>query len=203
MTNTILSEKSTHESDYAAAIRASAKAMWLGLFGYDQFFESMITTIQRGLTFAWAEGAKECGILPGELSANEQMQLQSAIFEQVNYINGFAVFIEQNTKELKGKWGTINNRVQMWINRYVAVRTLAASLACASKKKKWRLGPTEHCRTCAGFEGRVYRYQVWERNGALTQSHNLCCGGFRCQCFFEDTNERITPGPFPRRLLCL
>lgn len=202
MSNVDLSEKSTHEADYFAAIRAAAKGMWLGVYDYDEFFRGMVRSIHRGLTFAWAEGAKECGILLGELSASEQTQLENAIFGQINYIHGFAEFIEQNTKELGGKWTPIYNRIQMWANKYPAVRTLAASLACASKKKVWRLGPTEvHCKTCAGFEGRVYRYKIWQSNNALPQSSKLECNGIRCLCFFEDTDERITPGPFPRKLL--
>lgn len=205
MSETTLSEKSTHESDYFASIRAAAKGMWLGVYNYDEFFAGMIRSIHRGLTFAFEEGTKECGILPDELSANELAQREAAIFEQINYIHGFAEFIEQNTKELGGKWTPIYNRIQMWGNKYAAVRTLAASLACKNKKKVWRLNlvrvTKEHCRSCAGFAGRVYRYGVWQRNGALPQGFRLECSGLHCGCGFEDTEERITPGPFPRRLL--
>jgi hypothetical protein len=175
-----LQEQSRGTSNYGSEIRAAFRALWLGLITYDAFFSAMMTAIQRGLTLAWEDGAKECGIRPDEFTAAERMELEQFIFDQYSYISGVAEYIEANSKPNGGKWGAIASRSNMWANKWREVRARAASIACANKKMMFVLGATkEHCRSCLGLNGRVYRYETWAANGAIPPSPAFECGGFQ------------------------
>lgn len=175
-----LAEQSRGASEYGGEIRAASRALWLELISYNEFFRPMQTAIERGLTLAWANGAKECNILPEEFTAMEQLELQQFIFDQYNYIGGFGEWIEANSKPKGGKWGPVASRSEMWANKWREVRARAASIACANKKKVFVLGQTkEHCRSCSGLDGRVYRYETWQANNALPPSGAFKCGGHR------------------------
>jgi hypothetical protein len=197
-----LQEQSRGESDYAASLRATFRAFWLDLISYDAFFHAMMVAIRRGLTQAFADGAKECGVLPEEFSPAERMELEQRVFDQYNYISGLAEFIASHSKAQGGKWSAVSARVPLWANKYREARSKAASIACANKKKQFVLGATkEHCRSCLGLNGRVYRYETWAANSAIPPSSAFECQGFNCLCFLVDTDQRITPGPFPRSLM--
>lgn len=188
--------------NYRMDIRAVVRGLWSGTLNYWQAWDQMDLAIRRGLPLAWQDGSAECGILPSEWTAEERQALQSAIAGELGYVDGFLTAIEDGSKANGGKLGPLFVRADLWISRYNDVKTRAAALACPNRKKVWRLGMTErHCRTCLGFEGRVYRYETWNAN-ALPKSRRLCCRGFRCDCRLEDTDARVTPGRFPASLLC-
>ena len=196
-------EPSRGEEQYGRELRAPARALWRGIFSFDQFVEEMILIVRRGLTRAWNVGAKECNIDPEDMSAHERLELEREIFRNYDRIFSYAEYVEQNSRANGGKLGKVLARTELWQNRYDSVRVKAAALACKDKKKQWHLGATEkHCRSCLTFNGRVYRYSVWEKNNALPKSRVLCCGGFRCDCRLDDTDARVTPGPFPKGALC-
>jgi len=191
------------ESTYRSGLRAAAYAVWNGALTQPQGLASMYLTIGRELTRAWKEGAAECGIKPDEFTFEEIVARDNFIRDQESYAPRFIDFVIQNSKANGGKRSTVYARIELWVNNYKLARTQAASMSCANKKKVWRLGATEeHCDSCAKFNGRVYRYQTWAQNGALPQSRRLCCGGWRCDCILEDTDERVTPGRFPAGALC-
>lgn len=188
--------------NYRQAIRAAVRGFWGGALTRKQFTSTMESAIRRGIQQAWAEGASEGGITPDEYTNKEKAALSKFIIGQLDYVGGFADAIAENNKASKGKVAPLLDRAEKWINRYNEARHQAASMAAADKKKIWRLGDTKsHCRSCKGFNGRVYRYSVWAKNGALPQSGNLSCSGMECHCGLEDTNRPITRGKFPTRLL--
>jgi len=191
------------ESVYRSGLRATARGVWVEAMTQPQGLAAMYSTIGRGIQSAWKEGAAECGVKPDEFTFEELVARDNFIVEQEGYAPRFIDFVLANLRSEDGKWAPIANRVDLWVNKYRLAKTQAAAMACANKKKAWRLGATEeHCESCLKFEGRVYRYQVWAANGALPQSRRLCCGGWRCDCGLEDTDERITPGRFPAGALC-
>lgn len=190
------------ESRYRAALRARVRGLWSGVFDYGEFVDGFSADIQDGITKAWSDGTKECGVLPSEWSAQEIQALALFITSQVMQVGFFAIAIEQNTRALGGKLAPLFRRTELWVNRYPEAKMQAAALACGDRKKVWVLGPTEkHCKSCGGFEGRVYRNTVWLANGALPRTFQLACSGFNCKCRLEDTDQRVTPGKFPSRLL--
>lgn len=196
----IAEEKSL--SSFRSSIRSSIRGLWTGDFDLFEFVSGMSSAIERGFRQAWIEGAGQCGIKFDELTPTELTELNRMTNEQIPFLIGFGSDIEDNSRANGGLLGPLLLRGSMWVNRYNEVRQRAGAMACGDKKKKWQLGSTkEHCGSCLGFNGRVYRYSTWLENNALPQNRNLECNGFRCKCDLDDTDERITPGRFPRGLL--
>jgi len=188
-------------ANYRSLLRSAVRGLWTGVLTLDQFLDAFGAAIDRGLTQAWIEGAKECGITYAELSGEERTALSRHILMQRLYMGRFGESIVAAQRGT-GKLGAHFGRLETWVNRYNEVRNQAAAMACGDKKKTWRYGGTkEHCKSCSTFVGRTYRYSTWLANGALPQSPRLACGGWRCQCFLTDTDGRITPGRFPSGVL--
>jgi len=83
------------------------------------------------------------------------------------------------------------NRIDLWVNKgLMRIFGLGKLAANANQMLVWRLGPTDHCATCAGAAGQRHRAKDWKRSGILPQSGVLECGGYQCQCSLEPTNER-------------
>ena len=188
----------TLERDYGSAIRAAVRALWKGLIDADQFYDWMSSAIWRGLTGAWYAGAEECGIQPTDLSPAERSALQLAIAEETNHVGDFAASLVNFSQARGGKLSVHLHRAQMWTARWGDVQGRAKIMACGDKKHVWQLGPTEHCVDCERLSGKVKRASYWETSGIRPQSHLLACGGWRCQCSWEETTARCSPGPLPR-----
>jgi hypothetical protein len=189
-------------SSYRRELRGIVRGLWSGVIDFDQAFESFLSTVNRQFRQAWNQGAAECNIGPDELSPDEIAALQERIIEETQFISAFLEAIEAQSKANGGLLAPLFARAELWISRWNEVFELAKSMACADQKGRWLLGPTEkHCPSCAGFNGRVYRFSVWHRNGALPKSSRLECRGFRCQCQIIETDGPITRGRFPARLL--
>lgn len=182
-------------------IRALVRGLWTGNIGLADFIDGMELAIRTQITIAWNEGAKECGILPDELTVDEINKRAEFIDNQIGYVPGFAEAIADGSKANKGKLTPLFQRAELWVNRYNEARTFGAAMACGDAKREWRFGDTKHCKTCAGFNGRVYRYSTWLQHNALPQNSNLACRGFNCRCRLESTDKRVTPGKFPAGLL--
>ena len=189
------------ETSYRREVREAARGYWSGVITFGQFFDSMLSTIDRGLTRAWHKGLKECDIRPEEMTADERAELQRRITSENSFLGGFATFIEANSKANGGKLGTVFGRADLWVMRYRNTLNHAKLLACEDKKLKWSWQPgKEHCKTCSRLHGRVYRASVWRSNGVEPQeppNNKLECGGWHCGCSLDPTSDRVTPGPFP------
>jgi hypothetical protein len=189
-------------SEYRTGIRSVIRGAWLGQYTLFQFTDAMRAVIERGLRQAWLEGAGQCGIAMDELTAPEVQAMLDMINGQMQYIITFGADIQDNSQANGGKLEPLFGRGEMWINRYNEARIRGGALACADQKREWIYGNTrEHCRSCAGYVGKVYRYSVWQANGALPRTSALECRGFKCGCDLVPTTKRITPGRFPRGYL--
>ena len=178
------------------------RSLWMDVVSQEQFNQSLMAAVDRGLTNALREGLEKAGLRPDEASLAETQLYYDEIYNNISRASSLAEFIIQQ-RDSGGKWASIEARLDLWANRYPALRNAVYSQAAGDKKAQWVLGQTEeHCRTCYGVAGRVYRRSTWAANNCLPQSQALCCHGFRCDCSLLDTDARITPGPFPRSLLC-
>jgi hypothetical protein len=175
--------------------------LWTDTTDFDGFFEAMVVAIERHITLAWHTGAKDCGVLPDELTRDERIRLQQSINYEKQWITGLGLTIEENSRANGGKLGPLFNRIEVWIGRWEGTRDEARAMACRDKKLKWVLGPTEEsCRSCLSLNGKVKRASWWAEMGILPRVHNapyLECGGWRCLCELVPTNERASPGPMP------
>lgn len=191
-------------SQYRLALRAPTRALWAGLWTPEEFDHAFEGSIERNLTIAWSEGLAAGGVTLAEQTFQERMELLLIITTQQVFVPKFRNAIVAGSKANKGKLGALFTRLDMWVNVYQKTVDQAKAHALANQKVKWFLGATKkHCRSCAGFAGRVYRRSTWAANNALTRSPALACTGRRCDCELEPTDERVTPGKFPQRLLGL
>jgi len=190
---------SAGSSNYRRGIRAATRGLWNAAFTYDQFYDAMMMVVRQGITAAWHEGAAECGIMPSELTPEEKTAMQQAMYSEYNHVNDFARTIEAGSKAHGGKMGTLMQRAELWINRYLDVTNRARVMACADQKLMWVLGPTkDHCIDCSRLNGKTKRASQWERAGIRPQSPALACGGWRCLCSLVVTDEPLSKGPLPR-----
>lgn len=192
------------EENYRRNVRGLTTALWREDIGIYEFLDGMIEAIYSYYTRAWHEGAAKCGIKPDELTEAEVSKLNDIIETDISqHLGGFTRAIIEGNRASGSLLRPLTRRAKLWGNRYNAVRTRAQTMACADKKGLWVFGDTiQHCRSCSTFAGRVYRYSTWLANEAIPQSSLLCCHGYQCKCSIQDTDQRITPGPFPRSALC-
>lgn len=190
---------------YTMAIRAAVRGLWNGQADYDWFYHQMSSAIRSprvGLAAAWAAGAKECGILPNEFTKDEKLALENAIQYEMQWIDGFATAIEEGSKAEGGKLGPLFQRAAIWTGRWEGVKAQAMAMACADRKLKWVLGPTEEsCRSCSRLNGKIKRASYWNERGILPRVHGaeyLACHGFRCLCELQPTDEPASKGPLPK-----
>lgn len=177
-------------SSYQANLRTAVRGFYNGTLSQGQFTDAMESSIRRGLTRAWIEGAKVCGVKQDELSEKELDALQSAIESEFIYIDSFASGIEESEK-----LAALYSRLSMWVNRYTDIQNRAKVMACADKKLTWIYGDTiRHCKDCSGYNGKVYRGSAWEASGARPQSSKLSCHGYRCRCRLDVTDRALNRG---------
>ena len=200
------------ELDYGRSIRAAARGLLVGVFDEFEFVDTMIYTVQRGLTRAFGEGLQKAGVSPADLDTPdylpERLELDKLININLGQLFSFSGYILQQREryvagEKQAALNAVFNRALLWSNQYDKARQLAYAMASKDQPQRWVLGPTEHCSSCATFADRVYRASTWATNGALPKSSRLCCGGYRCQCMLVPAaGQRITPGRFPTGALC-
>lgn len=190
------------EQTFRKSLRYIIRGLWESALTQNQFEDEMSFLIEKELSNAWAEGASECGVKPDEYSEEEQTQLKIFISNQLEYVNGFAEAISANNRKKEGDIFPLFDRGKLWLDRYPEAVANGHANACADQKAKFIFGKTkEHCGTCRGLVGRVYRYSTWVKYNAVPP-HNWsfeCRGG--CQCRLETTTEPLTKGKFPSRLL--
>jgi hypothetical protein len=194
----------THAGTYARDIRGVVRALWSGAIDYDQAFAIMLDTIRLGLTAAWHEGAKECGILPAELSPEERTELLTLIANEQSRISGLFSYVDAGSKKNGGKLRDVLPRAALWGLRYVDAYNRARILACADQKARWTINHVrqvkENCNSCLKLNGKVKRFSYWRREQVQPQNPpnpKLECGGWSCGCGFVSTDEPCTPGPLP------
>lgn len=188
--------------NYRSVLRSAVRGLWSGAIDVAQFDENMRMAESRYLTEAFAVGFKEGGINPNEITIEEQTRIGEFIQRDSTFITGFGDAILQNSRANGGKLTPLFQRVELWVERYIEAKALGKAMALADQKAEFVLGPTkDHCRSCTGLNGRVYRYSVWIANNAVPP-HNWnfeCRGG--CQCSLVPTDRPITKGKFPVSLL--
>ncbi len=185
-------------SEFRSAVRSEVRRLWLGEVTAFSFYDGMIFAITRHLTRAWKEGAKECGVNEDEFSDSELRARENLINSQFVYLLGFADDIEENSKASGGLLSPLFDRADMWVRRYDEAKNQAKVMACGDRKLKWVRGSTANpCSDCSKLNGRVYRASVWQRYGLRPQSHSLECGGWRCLCTLQPTDEPMTKGKPP------
>lgn len=182
-------------ASFQQSINSAVRGLWSGALSILSAHQAMNSAIARGLNQAWIEGAGECGIQEGDLTDEEWAALNLEIFNQQSYVPGFLNAIVTGSEANGGAIDPLFSRAELWVNQYNHVKGMAKLSACADQKLIWVLGKTEkHCPDCSRAAGKVYRGSTWAKNGWETQSPRLACGGHRCDCHLDPTDEPITKG---------
>jgi hypothetical protein len=209
----IIKEAVTDIASYRVELIRTARAL------YDRPYRSRVAgfvnafseVVRRGLGVAWQEGAATWGIEPKDFKDEEVAQRDDMVEAQMGYVADVGEWIleyagEKNWIEdpdnkgyfIRPPFDPIEARVALWENNYNSVQTRAKLVTGMDRKMVWRLGDTElHCETCKKLEGKVKRGSYWLENDILPQNppnETLDCGGWRCDCSLEPTDEEITDG---------
>jgi hypothetical protein len=181
-------------------IRASVRGLWSGAISKRQTLLTFRSAIEKAIDQAWIEGAAECGIQEEDLTVEELTARDEFIFEQNDLAPDFIDAIADNSKINGGQLTPLLQRAEMWINQYSSAKQQSEAMACKDEKREWRVGRTEHCRTCLALNGQVRRMSFWINNVMPRNAPNekLECRGFRCQCVLRKTDKPISRGRLPR-----
>lgn len=171
------------------------------------FLDIFIEEIRNQLTRAWNEGARSVDVTPDEMTEGDRLHLDALINSEYNHIIGLAEAIE-NAKlygwTLDQFRSAFRARIDLWSNRYRDVVNEARIWFGGKARLMWRLGATEeHCSTCNMLNGLVAWAEEWDQSQIRPQSPPnpiLECGGWKCKCALEPTEQRRGPQAFARLL---
>jgi hypothetical protein len=161
------------------------------------FIDTMANIIQEQLTRAYNAAWKESGEelpLPDYLAS----ALEDAVLGQYDFVDGYAADIQAAAKDGTPIDGLLS-RAELWAAQYGTAQDEAARLIALENggNLKWELGATEeHCNSCASLNGVVAPAKLWEELGVHPKdgpNDKLDCGGWRCDCKCDPTDEKATP----------
>ena len=168
--------------------------------------DDMRNTMRAGYAGAVASALKALGAEAELPYSGGGREIEAMTNEDSLRLVGFFSFIRENSKEEGGKWSTVKARLRIWQLRWKEIKSMAMAFAAKAMKGKeklltWIFGPTlEHCVDCTGYRGHTYPASMWAAVGALPQSRNLACRGFRCECRLIPSKGPISSGePRPPR----
>ena len=183
---------------YRTMIRQPTYALWSGKIGAGDFNAMMIDAVEAGLKGAWLAGARAAGILPDEMTDREISQMQTDVFNQFQYIPGFAEFIQRGSKANGGKLESLLPRMNLWVSRYKEFYERGMLMAKRDQKQEWFLGATEkHCGSCVKLSGKVKRSSSWIEADIYPMSPRLECKGYQCACELKPTDKPCSKGRLP------
>lgn len=181
------------EKSYERQVRSAVRGLWSGALSRDQFVDAMGSTIRRGLTAAFLEGAATWDITEDELSDAEREQLEQLIADENEFVDGLADAIEEGSKEQGGKLDPLLYRASLWVSKYGQVVQQAKALTGSDQKLEWVYDPAkEHCPDCLALHGKVARGSTWERMNLWPRSRRLACRGYHCGCDLLPTKKRVS-----------
>jgi len=171
------------------------------------FLDIFINEIENQLTRAWNEGARSVDVDPADMSPGDMLHLEALINSEYNHVISLAEAIE-NAKlygwTLDKFRSGMRSRIDLWSARYRDVVNEARLWFGGKKRLIWRMGATEeHCTTCNALNGLVAWGEEWDQSQIRPQhppNPHLECGGWRCKCTLEPTEQRRGPQAMARLL---
>ncbi len=181
-------------------LRASVRGLWSGVLTKPQATRTFSRAMETGIEAAWVEGAAECGIQADELTVEELTKRDEFIFEQLGYVPEFMAAIVKGNKKSGGKLVPLFERVELWVNQYPNAKMQSEALACKNEKRIWKLGISEHCKSCVSLQNQVRRLSFWKANVMPKNPPNkkILCGGWSCKCQLLKTDKPLTRGRLPK-----
>jgi hypothetical protein len=193
---------------FLASIRTNIRALWLGpeFGGWDlpDFLNAMRRSIDVAYRRAWRVAAEGCGLLPEDMTQDEQLFLDRRIAEDILRSDNLALDVWDGRKANGGKLYSFYPRANLWANNYNEISNLAKVSSCGDKKQEWVISAKESCPSCLKLSGKVKRASYWLDNDVHPQHRSklecmIGAGGVPvCKCSLRDTEKPVTRGPLPR-----
>ncbi len=83
--------------EYGRRLRGLTRGLWKGILDRPTFESNIFQLMRRQFTLAWNEGARVCGIEPGDRTPEEQLKLDDMTLEQAQFIPGLADWITSHS----------------------------------------------------------------------------------------------------------
>lgn len=185
---------------YLRTITRLVRNLYNGYTTEAEFTSVLENLITGQFTRAWYEGMAQNDWKPADMTDEWQVELDSLIQYEYQFIADFAKAITDAKKNEQPLDGLLS-RAELWANRYNEIVSHAV-LFTADKKERlvWKLGATEqHCDTCSRLDGIVAYAEEWQQLGIQPQSapnDKLECGGWKCDCSLTPTDKRRSPKAF-------
>jgi len=192
----------TVEDNYRRELHKLARMVWEGVDYFvpvtDLWNYSAPQAVSDYHRRAWIQGAKEVGFSPADFTPADNMALAMLQVGHTSRLPDLYQWIVAHDKAHGGDINVIFSRLDLWVNALEQTQSVAKERFGSDKKLKWELGATEkHCASCLKLNGHVHRASQWQAADVRPQSPSLECGGWRCDCSLEVTDEPCTPGPVP------
>jgi hypothetical protein len=162
------------------------------------FIDLMAAEIDNQYWRAWREGAAELNVFPEDFTDDDNVQIESMIQANINYLDGIAGDIEAFIAEGNHTDAEFNQRFRaraaLWGNGYESVVNDAKLWFGDKEKLEWVYGDAEHCSTCLALNGIVAWSREWNEANVKPQGDMLECGGWQCKCSLQPTTKRRTAG---------
>jgi hypothetical protein len=157
--------------------------------------KALVRSVAQDVYF---EGMRQGGIEnPQDDAETEDMaRIKEWLTTQVAHVDGFAsdaALVRDDPTKRPG----ILARLELWCDSVVALGTQGEMSAKSNRPGIWHLGDTvEHCKTCAGLNGKRHRVNWFLSRGYVPRQPGndmLECGGWKCLCFISDavSGDRI------------
>lgn len=182
---------------YARVMWEAVRELYAGDITQFDFEDVMIRLISEQLRKAWNEGMRELDLDPQQDQTEEgEAYLQEIMSGELDYVPQLGQDILDAGKAQSGT-EEFRARVDIWVGRYEDTKNEAILFYSAKGQRlRWVYGDTEHCETCAALNGIIAFASEWDEAGVKPQSPPndlLTCGGWRCQCSLEPTDQRRSP----------
>ena len=166
---------------YLRVLKKDINRLYGGEINTNLFVDNLAGYVERQMRRAWNEGMRLNGLDPKDMTAEWEAIYQELVVSEYEYIERLAGEIVQ--AKLDGKpVDQFISRVELWANRYTDVVNRSLAATKPDQLLRWEYGATEeHCTDCAARAGTAKTGKEWEAD-ILPQSHDLECGGWRCDC---------------------
>jgi hypothetical protein len=164
----------------------------------DVFDGRMFDLFDEQMRRAFNAGMRANGLDPAVHMTDAWRQIyQDKTLSQVEFIDKFSndILSGRTSDTSLSAMQPYLDRVDLWSNQYNnMVREAQLITAEPGTRFVWVLGATEqHCSTCASLDGVIHTAEAWQELGlhpGQPPNPMLECGGWRCDCRLEVTDEK-------------
>lgn len=191
-------EAEKSQAVYAKLLRETVRSLWKGFISPAEAEDELMSTVGRYMREAAFQAARSVGVNPSELTDEELAVINNMIDVHFDSVISLVEQVSDGSQANGGKLSTHTRRLLNWYPRWSELHDRMLAMVGQNLKYRWTLDPAkENCRDCLRLNGRVARASRWDEMGIYPKSRSLQCGGYKCGCSYEKTDEPVTRGRWP------